>query len=113
MKKLGSKLWAGESADYPQVVFDSIKDNPSYTDLILAYDPQKEQAWFLFIFLEYFRSIWDMPIFEAVLARFAAFTCEGLQHERFESKRPFVTNIAMQVMKNTFSSGLASTKRCF
>ncbi|KAL5501492.1 hypothetical protein ACEPAH_8752 [Sanghuangporus vaninii] len=97
-KKLSKNLWTGESADYPQIVFDSIKDNPSYIDMLLAYDVQKEQPWFLFFFLEYLRSVWDMQIFGDVIARFAAFACDELQHDRFAKKRPFVTSISMQIL---------------
>ncbi|EJC98117.1 uncharacterized protein FOMMEDRAFT_97735 [Fomitiporia mediterranea MF3/22] len=100
LKKLGNKIWSEESADYPQVVFDSIKDNPSYIDLIFAHNQQKEQAWFLMIFLEYLRSVWEMQIFEDIVARFAAFTCDELQHERFGQQRPLVMSIAMQILSS-------------
>ena len=97
IKTLGNKLWSGESGDYPQVVFDAIKDNQSYIDLILAHDAQRERPWFLLFFWDYFRVVWDMPIFDDIFAKFAAFTCSDLQHERFKGKRPFVTMAALQV----------------
>lgn len=112
MKKLNDKLWSGENADYPQIVFDSIKDNPSYTNILLAHDDQKEQPWFLFFFHEYLRSIWDMQIFGDVLARFAAFTCDELQHYRFEKKRPAVMSIALQVGSIILSLELLLTACC-
>ncbi|KAH8114513.1 SEN1 N terminal-domain-containing protein [Phellopilus nigrolimitatus] len=98
MKKLGNKLWSDESADYPQVVFDAIKDNPSYIKMITEFDPRKEKPWFLFMFLEFLRSVWDMQIFGDIIAKFAAFACDELQHERFAEKRPFVMDAAVQVL---------------
>ena len=97
-KRLSKKLWSSDSADYPQVVFDSIKDNPSYIDMVLSYDAQREQAWFLFFFLEYLRSVWEMQVFGDVFARFVAFALDELQHDRFSTKRPLVTSVAMQVI---------------
>ena len=102
-KKLGKKLWTGENDDYPQVVFDSIKDNPRFVDLVLKYDPSEGKAWHLLLFLEIFRSLWDHPAYGDVLAKFAALTCEELQHERFESARPYITENAIRVSA-TFAS---------
>ncbi|KAI5122782.1 hypothetical protein M0805_000126 [Coniferiporia weirii] len=98
LKKLGSKLWNGESADYPQVVFDSIKDNPSYIALMLDFDSRKENPWFLFMFSEYLRSVWDMQVFGDIIAKFTAFMYDELQHERFEEKRPLIMSVATQVL---------------
>ena len=96
-KKLGKRLWGDESIEFPQVVFDSIKDNPRYVDLIVNYDPTKGKAWHLLFFLEFLRSLWDLPAFADVLAKFSAYTCGELQHERFESPRLYVLDTTAQV----------------
>lgn len=98
-KKLGKKLWADDNDDYPQVVFDSIKDNPRFTDLVITYDHSEGKAWHMLLFLEIVRSLWDHPACGDILAKFAALTCEELQHERFESARPYITENAVWVRR--------------
>src|ERR1700753_628401 len=87
LKKLGNRTWANEAPEYPLIVFDSIKDNTIYDSLIFGHDFEAEKPWFLFMFLEFFRSIWDLSIFGSAIAKFAAFTCDDLQHERFRETR--------------------------
>lgn len=91
MKKLGKSLWEGEDPDYPQIVFDSVKDNPAFIHLIQDTDPRNtQQPWFLEWFQSYICSLWELPIFEDMLRKLVGFMCEELQHERFEDKRPMI-----------------------
>ena len=100
LKSLKGDIWKGESVDYPQIVFDSIKDNPSYLDNILSQQLSEGNNWLLSIFSEFVLSLWDTQIFGDVLARVLAFFCVELQHERFKEKRPVVTEIGMKVRLN-------------
>lgn len=97
IKRLGNKIWDGESPEFPQVVFDSIKDNPSYSKMLLEFDSSQSKAWFLLFMLEIFGQIWEMPIFGEVLAKFIAFACEELQHERFGDNRCVAISAIAQV----------------
>ncbi|KAI6128800.1 SEN1 N terminal-domain-containing protein [Pisolithus thermaeus] len=90
LKRLGSQLWSGEGPEYPHVVFDAIKDNPSFTKLVEGIEPSKEKPWFLTWFGEYLTSLKDTHVFGDVLAKVTDLLCEELQHERFREGRPTV-----------------------
>ncbi|KAI6044781.1 SEN1 N terminal-domain-containing protein [Pisolithus marmoratus] len=90
LKRLGSQLWKGEGPEYPQVVFDAIKDNPSFTKLVEGIEPSEERPWFLTWFGEYLTSLKDTPVFGDVLAKVTDLLCEELQHERFREGRSTV-----------------------
>lgn len=91
IKKHGRLLWKGEEYDFPQVVFDSIKDNTMYLRLIQDSESSPiQQPWFVQWFQVYLYSLNDMPIFGDVLRKIVGFACEELQHERFKDKRPSI-----------------------
>ncbi len=91
-------MWENEDSEFPQVVFDSIKDNPSFMKMVLIIDPaSKERPWFLAGFLDLLASLWEVPSFGEILARLIAFMCGELQHERFKNVRPVVMSSAAQV----------------
>jgi senataxin len=87
-------LWSNEDPDYPQVVFDAIKDNPSFTALISS---QSNEPWFLLWFSDYLNSIWTYRSFDDVLAKMVDFLCEETQHERFQDARPSIMLVAADV----------------
>lgn len=97
LKRLNAGLWNGEAPEFPQVVFDAIKDNPSYTKLIEEVVPLDEKPWFLFWFGEYLLSLKDSGIFGDVLAKVVDLLCEEFQHERFKEVRPMVIFAATRV----------------
>jgi ATP-dependent RNA/DNA helicase, senataxin len=91
LKKHGKVLWQGEGLDFPQVVFDSIKDNAMYLRLIQDSDSNTlQQPWFMEWFQVYLTSLSDMPTFGEVLKKVVGFACDELQHERFKDKRPTI-----------------------
>ncbi|KDQ62427.1 hypothetical protein JAAARDRAFT_121642 [Jaapia argillacea MUCL 33604] len=100
IKRRGSDFWQGEEVDFPQVVFDAIKDNPAYTALIQSVDIAEEKPWFFAWFSEYLLSIWDLPVFGVVLAKLADYLCEELQHERFQDARPVVMVTAARTLSS-------------
>lgn len=88
LKRLGNEAWNGDGPDYPQVVFDAIKDNASYSEHLQNTEIPDAKPWFLFWYNEYLQTIWGTPIFGDVLAKMVDFLCEELQHERFKDARP-------------------------
>jgi ATP-dependent RNA/DNA helicase, senataxin len=109
IKKHGKFLWQGEDYDFPQVVFDSIKDNSMYLRLIQDSDSNPiQQSWFVQWFQVYLNSLNDTPIFGDVLRKIVGFACEELQHERFKDKRPSIlaSTLTVSLLYSTFSSKL-------
>ncbi|PFH53903.1 hypothetical protein AMATHDRAFT_705 [Amanita thiersii Skay4041] len=101
LKRLGDQFWSDESSEYPQVVFDAVKDNPSFTMLLAAVDISKEKSWYLTWFSEFLHTLRALPVFDEVLAKLVGFLCEEMQHERFKEARPFIMNSAMRLLDNT------------
>jgi len=94
---MDSDFWKGEEVQYPQIVFDSVKDNPSYSDAFSHVKSVQEPPWFLGWFAEYLHTIKDLPAYAEVLAKMVGFMCEELQHERFQEARPIVMTAAIHV----------------
>jgi senataxin len=97
LKRMGSGLWEGEQLKYPEVTFDSIKDNQSYLDLLQNSTPSDERPWFFAWFSEYLHTISGSMVYGDVLAKMVGFMCEELQHERFKDARPAVMVSATRV----------------
>ncbi|KAI5986161.1 SEN1 N terminal-domain-containing protein [Pisolithus albus] len=98
LKRLGSRLWNGEGPEYPQVVFDAIKDNPSFTKLVEGIEPSQEKPWFLTWFAEYLVSLKNTHVFGDVLAKVTDLLCEELQHERFREGRPTIMYMTARLL---------------
>jgi senataxin len=94
---MGNTFWQGEGPEYPRIVFDAIKDNLSYAELLQTVESTRDRPWFLSWFSEYLYTIRDLPIYGEVLAKMVDFMCEELQHERFQEVRPFVMVAATRV----------------
>jgi len=88
LKRTGKQFWVGEGPEFPQVVFDSIKENKFFLELLQNIHSSQERPWFLAWFSEYLHTIRDLPAYGEVLARGIDFLCEETQHERFQSVRP-------------------------
>ena len=99
VKKIGKEIWTDESPQYPQVVFDSVKDNPQFLTLLMASENIGEKPYLFLWFSDYLMSIWDLPVFGEVLAKMAEFMLVELQHARFGGKRPFILEAALKVSK--------------
>ncbi|KAH7909030.1 SEN1 N terminal-domain-containing protein [Hygrophoropsis aurantiaca] len=98
LKRLGKQLWQGEGPEFPQVVFDAIKDNPSYALLIQGIQPGDEKPWFLSWFGDFLDALPDTAIYGEVLAKIVDFLCEELQHERFQETRPIIMHAAVRLL---------------
>lgn len=97
--KYGKSIWDEEKDDYPQVVFDAIKDNTAFLSLIKAIPvPCSQAPWALRWFHPYLISLDCLPSFEQAFKKVMAFACEELQHERFRERRPAVMACVLQVV---------------
>lgn len=91
IKRLGPRIWVGEGPEYPQVIFDSIKDNPSFIDRIQESGGDKRHIlWFR----EYLSLIRDASIHSQVCLKMLSFLCEELQHARFGDSRAAIMAFA-------------------
>jgi senataxin len=97
LKRLGNRLWEGEQTNYPEIVFDSIKDNSSYLDLLLQNDTTTERPWYFAWYSEFLHTVSGLVAYDAVLAKMVGFMCEELQHERFGHARSDAMCAAVRV----------------
>ncbi|KIY46559.1 hypothetical protein FISHEDRAFT_10623, partial [Fistulina hepatica ATCC 64428] len=86
-----SSFWRDQ---YPQVVFDSLKDNPEYLALIQASEFTTALGWFP----RYLAVIEHTPVHYEVLAKMLDFSCGELQHERFGDLRPAIMGQAIMLL---------------
>ncbi len=91
------EFWSDENDEYPQVVFDAVKDNPAFATLLETVDAGSERSRYLAWFAEYLHTIRKPRIFAEVLAKIIDFLCEEMQHERFGVSRSSTMNTAMLV----------------
>jgi senataxin len=97
LKRLDGLFWANRGEDYPQVVFASIKDNPSFLDLLRTCDTSESLPWFLLWIPDYAWSVWSLHAFDDLLAKMVDFLSEELQHERFKDSRPMMMHASVKV----------------
>ncbi|KAJ3747263.1 AAA domain-containing protein [Lentinula detonsa] len=109
LKRLGKSLWHGEGPEYPQIVFDAFKDNPSLITLLHEKDLSSERnPWFFNWLPEFLLTIRDQPVYTEVVAKITDFMCEELQHERFSTARPVVVACASRLLKGQNLDGVNS-----
>ena len=97
LQKVGKSLWVDESKGYPQVIFDSIKDNPAFSKCLLTSDVTDDKPIFLVWLWDFLRSIWDTADFGTIILTIVGFMCGEAQHERFEKIRPVIMSICIRV----------------
>lgn len=101
LKRLDSDIWKGEGLDYPEIVFDSIKDNLSYSALLSGLDPSVERPWVIAWYAEYLYTLGKHSAYKDVLPKMVGFMCGELQHERFHHLRPIFMVSATRVSSST------------
>lgn len=94
LKRLGRDTWRGESSEYSLVVFDAVKDNDSFLELLSS---AERPQWLLSYFSEFIHAVREVPSYGETLAKAVDFMCEELQHERFRDSRPAILLAAVQV----------------
>ncbi|EPQ54489.1 hypothetical protein GLOTRDRAFT_42828 [Gloeophyllum trabeum ATCC 11539] len=98
-----SLLWRDEGADYPQIVFDAVKDNRSFIEIFQNPAILASKPWVLAWFSRFMTTIWEMPLFGDVLAKVTDLMCEELQHDRFEGTRSETMTFVMKLLSTLFS----------
>lgn len=83
LSRLREDLWKDEGEEYPQVVFDAVKDNSAFIGLLEESDPTGKDTWFFDWFDPFLESLQRKASFPDVVAKMVGFMCEELQHERF------------------------------
>ena len=93
---MGGEVWSveGNSPEYPQVIFDAIKDNRGF---ITELEKSEPPSWLLGWFMDYLSTIWTLPILGSVVAKMIDFLCDELQHERFAAIHPLGVLTAARV----------------
>ena len=97
LDRLGPTLWKDEGDEYPQVVFNSIKDNISYSELLQ--DFSADRVWAIQWLEAYVKSIGDLPAFSGVMPLIIQYLCEELQHERYKDARSYAISVASKVIE--------------
>ena len=93
LSRIGPDLWKGESEEYPLVVFNTIKDNSRYAEMLLS----GTEGWALDGLPSYLKSVGELPVFREVLPAMIQFLCEELQHDRFKEVRSNAVQVASKV----------------
>ncbi|GLB38538.1 putative SEN1 N terminal [Lyophyllum shimeji] len=100
LKRMGDKFWVGEGPEFPQVVFDSVKDNKSFSETLQTIEPSMDRPWFLGWFPEFLHTISSLPAYGEVFAKIVDFLCEETQHERFKDARPIIMLTATRLLNS-------------
>ncbi|KAG6830019.1 hypothetical protein H0H92_002547 [Tricholoma furcatifolium] len=103
LKRMGSKFWTGEGPEYSKVVFDSVKDNRTFCELLQTVHSSKDQAWCLAWFSEFLHTIVDAHAYREVLAKVVDFLCEEAQHERFQDARPTIMLAGIRLLSSAMA----------
>lgn len=90
-------MWTSEAENYPKVVFDSVKDNPTFLSLLESSSQSADRQTLVAWIPELLHTIQQTATYGGVLAKAVDFLCEELQHERFKDTRPMVMKTGIQV----------------
>ncbi|KAJ6508793.1 SEN1 N terminal-domain-containing protein [Mycena sanguinolenta] len=99
---LARTFWEAEGPDYPQIIFDSIKENSSFSEMLLQPTSSSAEHPRLSWCSVYLAAIEGQPAQAEVIAKMADFLCEELQHERFRDARPAITVTAIKLFSGLY-----------
>ncbi|KAJ7780655.1 SEN1 N terminal-domain-containing protein [Mycena maculata] len=99
---LGRPLWSGEGPEYPQIIFDSIKENPRFLESLLQHTTFYKEHPLLSWCSVYLVAIEGQPAQAEVIAKMADFLFEELQHERFGDARPAIMLTAINLFSGLY-----------
>lgn len=95
---MGPGAWQDEGSEYAHVVFNSVKDNTRFGDVLCNLPaPVPKDDWQLKWLEVYANSVGKLPVFKDILPSILQFLCEQLQHARFKVVRPNAMIIASKV----------------
>ena len=96
LDRLGASTWAEESDEFPQVIFNAIKDNASYPDILRSL-PADKGRWTIQWMEAYTKTIASLPAFGTTVPLIIQYLCEELQHERYQDVRGTAIWVACRV----------------
>ena len=106
LSRIGPGVWEGESTEFPQVIFSSIKDNVRYLEMLQNLADARRDIWVLNWVEVYMKTIGNLSICGDALPIVIHFLCEELQHQRFQGIRPAAVSTATKV--GHFGTGLCA-----
>ncbi|OBZ71655.1 putative ATP-dependent helicase C29A10.10c [Grifola frondosa] len=98
LRRIGPDTWEGEGPEYLHVVFNSIKDNTRYAEMLQGRQNVHKDDWYLKWIDIYVQTIGNLPVFKDILPSVLQFLCEELQHERFKEVRPTAMIVASRLL---------------
>ncbi|KAI0720479.1 SEN1 N terminal-domain-containing protein [Cerioporus squamosus] len=99
LRRMGPDIWQDEGPEYAHVVFNSIKDNTRYADILCNLAaPVPKDDWQLKWLEVYANTVGKLPVFKDILPSVLQFLCEQLQHVRFKAVRPNAMSIASRLL---------------
>ena len=105
LTRMGSDIWKDEGPEYAHVVFNSIKDNPQYAEVLCNISsPTVQDDWRIKWMELYTNTVGKIQAFPEILPSVLQFLCEQLQHERFQRVRPNAMSTAAKVNRLKFES---------
>ncbi|KAI0335924.1 hypothetical protein GY45DRAFT_1316694 [Cubamyces sp. BRFM 1775] len=105
LRRMGPDIWQGEGPEWAHVVFNSIKDNTRFSDVLCNLPaPVPKDDWQLKWIEVYANTVARLPVFKDILPSVLQFLCEELQHDRFKPVRPNAMSIASRLLLAILSS---------
>ncbi|KAI0354940.1 hypothetical protein OH77DRAFT_1542922 [Trametes cingulata] len=99
LRRMGPDVWQDEGPEYAHVVFNSIKDNARFAEVLCSLPaPVPRDDWQLKWIEVYANTVGKLPVFKDILPSILQFLCEELQHERFKTVRPNAMSIASRLL---------------
>ncbi|KAI0754949.1 SEN1 N terminal-domain-containing protein [Daedaleopsis nitida] len=99
LRRMGPDAWQDEGSEYAHVVFNSIKDNTRYADMLCNIpSPVAKDDWQLKWIEVYANTVGKLPVFKDILPSVLQFLCEQLQHVRFKAVRSNAMSIASRLL---------------
>ncbi|KAI0648078.1 SEN1 N terminal-domain-containing protein [Trametes meyenii] len=104
LRRMGPDVWQDEGPEYSHVVFNSIKDNIRYADVLRDLPTlAPKDDWQLKWIEAYASTVGKLPVFKDILPSVLQFLCEELQHERFKYVRPNAMSVASRLLSAVLS----------
>lgn len=100
LRRMGRSFWDGEDTTYPQVVFDAIKKNPQYRQMLTG---PGNPSWPVRWLIEYLQSFWDSLKWEEVLAQTLEFLCRQAPDGTLQNVRPALMSTAAMLLDSVFT----------
>ncbi|CAL1713074.1 unnamed protein product [Somion occarium] len=94
LTRIGPALLEDEDSGFPVVIFDTVKDNPRFEDLIAG----QSDSWCLEWIQPFVKAAGELPAFTDVFPIVIQCLCEQLQHERFKDVRPRAIDVACKTL---------------